>query len=63
MSLLAPGDTSIFGGRIGYTGTIIDALILTVLTILQMPERARRILLGLIVLFVTAAHLRIVKER
>lgn len=44
------GGTSIFGGRGGYTGTIIGALILTVLTtlltILQMPEGARRILLG-----------------
>ncbi|TIX22734.1 MAG: ABC transporter permease, partial [Mesorhizobium sp.] len=41
------GGTSIFGGRGGYTGTIIGALILTVLTtlltILQMPEGARRI--------------------
>ncbi|TPL06090.1 ABC transporter permease [Mesorhizobium sp. B2-4-14] len=61
------GGTSIFGGRGGYTGTIIGALILTVLTtlltILQMPEGARRILFGLIVLFVTAAYLRIVDER
>ena len=36
------GGTSIFGGRGGYTGTIVGALILTVLTtlltILQMPE-------------------------
>lgn len=61
------GGTSIFGGRGGYTGTIIGALILTVLTtlltILHMPEGARRILFGLIVLFVTAAYLRIVEER
>lgn len=61
------GGTSIFGGRGGYTGTIIGALILTVLTtlltILQMPEGARRILFGLIVLLVTAAYLRIVEER
>ncbi|MGO4642956.1 ABC transporter permease [Mesorhizobium sp. 2RAF45] len=61
------GGTSIFGGRGGYTGTIVGALILTVLTtlltILQMPEGARRILFGLIVLFVTAAYLRIVEER
>jgi len=28
-----------------------------------MPEGARRILFGLIVLFVTAAYLRIVEER
>ncbi|TPI17037.1 ABC transporter permease [Mesorhizobium sp. B4-1-3] len=61
------GGTSIFGGRGGYTGTIIGALILTVLTtlltILQMPEGGRRILFGFIVLFVTAAYLRIVEER
>jgi ribose transport system permease protein len=61
------GGTSIFGGRGGYTGTIIGALILTVLTtlltILQMPEGARRILFGLIVLLVTAAYLRIVEDR
>ncbi|HEV7276332.1 MAG TPA: ABC transporter permease [Devosiaceae bacterium] len=61
------GGTSIFGGRGGYTGSIIGALILTVmttmLTILQMPEGARRILFGLIVLFVTAAYIRIVEDR
>lgn len=61
------GGTSIFGGRGGYTGTIVGALILTVLTtlltILQMPEGARRILFGLIVLLVTAAYLQIVEER
>ncbi|TPI43209.1 ABC transporter permease [Mesorhizobium sp. B3-1-6] len=61
------GGTSIFGGRGGYTGTIIGALILTVLTtlltILQMPEGGRRILFGFIVLFVTAAYLRIIEDR
>lgn len=61
------GGTLIFGGRGGYTGTIVGALILTVLTtlltILQMPEGARRILFGLIVLLVTAAYLRIVEDR
>lgn len=61
------GGTSIFGGRGGYAGTIIGALILTVLTtlltILQMPEGARRICYGVIVLGVTAAFLRIVEER
>ena len=61
------GGTSIFGGRGGYTGSIIGALILTVLTtlltILQMPEGARRMLFGLIVLLVTAAYLRIVDDR
>ena len=61
------GGTSIFGGRGGYTGTIVGALILTVLTtlltVLQMPEGARRILFGLIVLSVTAAYLRIIEDR
>jgi ribose transport system permease protein len=61
------GGTSIFGGRGGYAGTIIGALILTVLTtlltILQMPEGSRRILFGLIILLVTAAYLRIVEDR
>ena len=60
------GGTSIFGGRGGYAGTIIGALILTVLTtlltVLQMPEGARRILFGLIILAVTAAYIRITKS-
>jgi ribose transport system permease protein len=60
------GGTSIFGGRGGYAGTIVGALILmvltTLLTILQMPEGARRILFGLIILAVTAAYLRITEE-
>ncbi|NAZ35646.1 ABC transporter permease [Rubellimicrobium sp. CFH 75288] len=57
------GGTSIFGGRGGYAGTIVGALILTVLgtllTMLQMPEGGRRILFGLIILVVTAAYLRL----
>ena len=61
------GGTSIFGGRGGYAGTIVGALILTVLTtlltLLQMPEGTRRILFGAIVLLVTAAYLRIVEDR
>jgi ribose transport system permease protein len=61
------GGTSIFGGRGAYAGTIVGALILavltTLLTVLQMPEGARRILFGLIVLAVTAAYLRLVEDR
>ena len=61
------GGTSIFGGRGGYAGTILGALILTVLatllTVLQMPEGARRILFGALILVVTAAYLRIVEDR
>jgi ribose transport system permease protein len=52
------GGTSIFGGRGGYGGTIVGALILTVLTtmltLMQIPEGGRRILFGLIILAVTA---------
>ena len=61
------GGTSIFGGRGGYAGTILGALILTVLTtlltLLQMPEGFRRMLFGVIVLLVTAAYLRIIEDR
>jgi ribose transport system permease protein len=61
------GGTSIFGGRGGYWGTIVGALILrvitTMLTILQIPEGARMITFGAIVLFVTAAYLRIIEDR
>lgn len=60
------GGTSIFGGRGGYAGTIVGALILTVLTtlltVLQVPEGARRILFGGIILLVTAAHVRITED-
>ncbi len=57
------GGTSIFGGRGGYGGTVIGALILTVLatmlTLLQMPEGGRRILFGAIILAVTALFIRL----
>jgi ribose transport system permease protein len=60
------GGTSIFGGRGGYAGTIVGALILTVLatllTVLQMPEGTRRILFGAIILAVTAVYMRITEE-
>ena len=60
------GGTSIFGGRGGYAGTIVGALILgvlnTLLTLLQMPEGARGILFGLIILAVTAIYLRLTSE-
>lgn len=56
------GGTSIFGGRGGYGGTVVGALILTVLatmlTLMQLPEGARRILFGLIILAVTALYVR-----
>lgn len=60
------GGTSIFGGRGGYGGTIIGALILTVLatmlTLLDMPEGARRIIYGLIILAVTALYVRLAEK-
>jgi len=60
------GGTSIFGGRGGYGGTILGALILTVLatmlTLLQMPEGGRRILYGAIVLAVTALYVRLTER-
>ena len=60
------GGTSIFGGRGSYSGTIIGALILTVLgtmlTLLQMPEGGRRILFGAIILALTAIYLRITDQ-
>ena len=60
------GGTSIFGGRGGYAGTIVGALILTVLTTLltveRMPEATRVILFGVMILAVTAAYIRITEE-
>lgn len=60
------GGTSIFGGRGGYGGTIVGALILTVLatmlTLMQIPEGGRRILFGLIILAVTALYVRLTNQ-
>ncbi len=57
------GGTSIFGGRGSYAGTIVGALILTVLgtllTLLQMPEGGRQIIFGAIILAVTAIYMRL----
>ena len=57
------GGTSIFGGRGGYAGTIIGALILTVLnsilTLLDAPEPVRQILYGAIILLLAAAYTRL----
>ena len=57
------GGTSIFGGRGGYSGTIVGALILTVLnsilTLLDVPESARQILYGGIILLLAAAYTRL----
>jgi ribose transport system permease protein len=60
------GGTSILGGRGGYAGTIVGALILTVLTtlltVLQAPEPVRQILFGAIILAVASAYTRITDE-
>jgi ribose transport system permease protein len=60
------GGTSIMGGRGGYSGTIVGALILvvltTLLTVLSMPEAARQILFGLIIVAVAAVYTRVTGE-
>jgi ribose transport system permease protein len=60
------GGTSILGGRGGYGGTIVGALILTLmtalLTVLQMPEAVRQILFGAIIVIVAAAYTRVTGE-
>jgi ribose transport system permease protein len=57
------GGTSIFGGRGGYAGTIVGALILTVLnsilTLLDAPEPIRQILYGAIILVLAATYTRL----
>jgi ribose transport system permease protein len=57
------GGTSIYGGRGGYGGSIVGALILTVLvsllTLLDAPEPVRQILYGAIVLGVATAYSRV----
>ena len=57
------GGTSIFGGRGGYSGTIVGALILTVLnsilTLLDAPEPIRQILYGAIILALASAYARL----
>jgi len=60
------GGTSIMGGRGGYGGTIVGALILTVLTalltVLGLPEPTRQILFGAIIVAVAAAYTRVTVE-
>lgn len=57
------GGTSILGGRGTYSGTIVGALILTVissiLSSLGYPEAVRQILFGSMIVFVAAAYNRI----
>ena len=60
------GGTSIMGGRGGYAGTIVGALILTVtsalLTSLGYPEAVRQIVFGTIIVVVAAAYSRVTGE-
>lgn len=57
------GGTSIFGGRGGFGGAIMGALILAVITSilssLGYPEAVRQILYGSIIVFVAAAYTRV----
>jgi ribose transport system permease protein len=57
------GGTSIFGGRGGFAGTIVGALILrvleTLLQLMRMPEGVRGILFGLIIILVTTVYVRL----
>ena len=61
------GGTSILGGVGGYTGTILGALILTVLNrlllTLDTTEAFRQILYGLIVLALAWVYVRITGQR
>jgi ribose transport system permease protein len=60
------GGTSILGGRGGYGGTMVGALILTVttslLSSLGSPEAVRQVLFGAIIVAVAAAYTRVTSE-
>jgi ribose transport system permease protein len=60
------GGTSIFGGRGGYAGSIVGALILTVLgnllVLLSIPGAVRTMLYGGMILAVAAAYTRLTEE-
>lgn len=60
------GGTSIMGGRGGFGGSIIGALILTVLTalltVLGLPEAFRQVVFGSIIVVVAAAYTRVTAE-
>jgi ribose transport system permease protein len=60
------GGTSIFGGRGGLGGTIVGALILTIisalLTALGQPEAVRQVLFGSIIVAVAALYARVTGE-
>jgi ribose transport system permease protein len=60
------GGTSLMGGRGGYGGTVVGALILTVIgTLLESlgyPEAVRQILFGAVIVLVAAAYTRVTAE-
>jgi ribose transport system permease protein len=60
------GGTSIMGGRGGFGGTILGALILSVisslLSSLGFPEAVRQVLFGAIIVAVAAAYTRVTGE-
>jgi ribose transport system permease protein len=60
------GGTSIMGGRGGFGGAIVGALILTVLTalltVIGLPEPSRQVVFGSIIVIVAAAYARITAE-
>jgi len=60
------GGTSIMGGRGGYGGAIVGALILTVLTalltVLGLPEPTRQVVFGSIIIAVAALYTRVTSE-
>lgn len=60
------GGTSILGGRGGFGGTMVGALILTVLTalltVLGLPEPTRQVVFGAIIVVVAAAYTRVTGE-
>ena len=60
------GGTSIYGGNGGYTGSLVGALILTVLsslfTLLDAPDPLKQILYGAIVVLLAALYVRTAGE-
>lgn len=60
------GGTSIFGGQGGFGGTMVGALILTVLsaliTVLGLPEPTNQVIFGGIIIVVAAAYTRVTTE-
>jgi ribose transport system permease protein len=57
------GGTSIFGGSGSYSGTVVGALILTVLnsllTLLDVPDAFKQVLYGAIIVLLAAAYTRL----